>query len=44
MGHKIHRGDKRCAHKILVCYADRKNQLKDAGVDGMLVKMLFAET
>ena len=43
MEHMIHRGDKRCAYKILVGYADRKNHLKDAGVDGMLVKMLFAE-
>jgi hypothetical protein len=39
-----HIGDKRCAYKILVDYSERKNLLKDSGVDGLLVKMLFAET
>jgi len=44
MGHMIHIGDKRCAYKILVGYSEGKNLLKDSGIDGLLVKMVFAET
>jgi len=44
MGHMIHMGDKRCAYKILVDYSERKTHLKDSGVDGLLLKIVFAET
>jgi hypothetical protein len=44
MGRMIHIGDKWCAYKILVGYSEEKNLLKDSDVDGLLVKMVFAET
>jgi hypothetical protein len=46
MGHMVHvhRGDKRYAYNILVGYSEGKNRFEDSGVDGFLVKVVFAET
>jgi len=40
----VYIGDKRCAYKILVGFSERKTRLKDSGVEGLLVEMVFAET